>query len=110
MRCDGPIAIKAAVRERMGVGMVFEDSIKAEVDSGEFKILNVRGLELEGESFIVFSKHKLLSPLAQEFLELLRSSARKNKQLYPLQAGNRRLPGGGRSLTARDFAQHRLER
>lgn len=72
MQCDGPTAIKAAVRQNMGVGMVFEDSLKAEVASGEFKILKVRGLELEGESFIIYSKKRPLSPLAQEFLELLR--------------------------------------
>jgi DNA-binding transcriptional LysR family regulator len=72
MRCDGPAAIKAAVRQRMGVGMVFADSVKAEVAAGDFKILNVRGLKLEGHSYIIYSKKRPLSPLAQEFLELLR--------------------------------------
>jgi DNA-binding transcriptional LysR family regulator len=73
MRCDGPTAIKAAVREKMGVGMLFADSIKAEVKRGEFKILEVRGVELEGHSYIVYLKNKALAPPAREFFELLRS-------------------------------------
>jgi LysR family transcriptional regulator, transcriptional activator of the cysJI operon len=72
MYCDGPTEIKAAVRQKMGVGIVFEDALKAEIASGEFKVLKVCGLELEGESFIVYSKKRPLSPLAQEFRELLR--------------------------------------
>ena len=79
MRCDSPEGIKAAVRRKMGVGIAFEDSIKAEIDSGEFKILKVRGLELEAESFIVYARNRPLSPLAQEFLELLRGVRRRQK-------------------------------
>ena len=79
MYCDGPTEIKAAVRQKMGVGIVFEAALKAEVASGEFKILKVYGLELEGESFIVYSKKRPLSPFAQEFLELLRSARQKTE-------------------------------
>ena len=73
LRCEDPMAVKAAVRQGMGVGMGFEDTIKAEVNAGEMKILRVRGLQLEASSFIVYSKQRPLSPLAQEFLELLRA-------------------------------------
>ena len=74
MYCDGPTEIKAAVRQNMGVGMVYEDAIKSEVASGEFKILKVPGVELEGESSIIYSKKRKLSSVALEFLELLRSA------------------------------------
>jgi DNA-binding transcriptional LysR family regulator len=74
MRCDGPDSIKAAVRQRMGVGLAFEDSVKFEVAAGEFKILDVRDLRLDGGSYIIYSKPRPLSPLAQEFLELLREA------------------------------------
>jgi len=74
MYCDGPTEIKAAVRKNMGVGMVYEDAIKSEVASGELKILKVPGIELEGESSIIYSKKRKLSSLALEFLELLRSA------------------------------------
>jgi len=78
MRCDDPMAIKAAVRHGMGVGVGFEETVKPEIASGEFKILKVCGLELEGESFIVYPKKRPLSPLAQEFLELLRGIRTKD--------------------------------
>ena len=81
MYCDGPTEIKAAIRQNMGVGMVYEDAIKSEVASGEFKILKVPGVELEGESSIIYSKKKKLSPLTQEFLELLRSDRTKGREL-----------------------------
>ena len=73
MYCDGPTEIKAVVRQNMGVGMVYADAVKAEVASGEFKVLDVDELELEGESFIIYSKKQPLSSVAQEFLELLRA-------------------------------------
>ena len=74
LRCEDPMAVKAAVRQRMGVGLGFEDTIKAELDDGKFKILAVRDLKLEGASFIVYSKRRPLSPIAQEFLDLLRGA------------------------------------
>jgi len=72
MYCDGPTSVKAAVRQKIGVGVVLADSIKAEVASGEFKILKVPGVDLVGESYIVYAKKRPLSPIAQEFLEMLR--------------------------------------
>jgi DNA-binding transcriptional LysR family regulator len=68
------MAVKAAVRQRMGVGLGFEDTIKAELDDGKFKILAVRVLKLEGASYIVYSKRRPLSPIAQEFVNLLRGA------------------------------------
>lgn len=73
MRCDGPAAIKAAVRQRMGVGFAFADSVKFEISSGEFKALRVDGLKLKADSFILHAKSRPLSRLAEEFLGLLRA-------------------------------------
>jgi DNA-binding transcriptional LysR family regulator len=81
MLCDGPAAIKAAVRQKMGVGIAFADSIKLEIDAGEFKVLKVKDFEVGAESFIVYPKHRALSPLAQEFLELLRAARVETKKL-----------------------------
>ena len=89
MRCDTPGAIKAAVRQKMGVGFAFEDSLKAEIDAGEFKILKVRGLELEVESFIIYSKKRPLSLLAQQFLELLRGVRRTRNPRHHSNASRR---------------------
>ena len=62
------------MRQRMGVGMGFEDTVKAEVEVGEFKILNFEGVALAGQSFIIYSKKRPLSQVAQAFLELLRGA------------------------------------
>ena len=72
MYCDGPTEIKAAVAQGMGVGMVFEEALRAEVAAGKFKILRIRGLELEGESYLIYSKSRPLGPWTQEFLDMLR--------------------------------------
>jgi DNA-binding transcriptional LysR family regulator len=77
MYCDGPAAIKAAVRQKLGVGVVLAYAIRSEVASGEFKILKVPGLDFAGQSYIVYSKQRLLSPIAQEFLEMLRAEREK---------------------------------
>ena len=81
MYCDGPTSIKAAVRQNMGVGIAFEDAVKSEVASGEFKILKVPGVNLEGESFVIYANKRKLSPLALEFLELLRSARTKRQEV-----------------------------
>ncbi len=79
LRCDSPAAVMAAVRHGMGVGVAFENTVKAEVSRGEFAILKVAGLKLTGETFIVYAKKPPLSPLAQEFLSLLREERRNSK-------------------------------
>ncbi len=83
MYCEGPIGIKAAVRQKMGVGVALADSIKSEVASGEFKILKVPGLELVGQSYVVYSKKRPLSSITQEFLEMLRNERAKVNATKP---------------------------
>ena len=91
MRCEGPSGIIAAVRQKMGVGIAFGNSIRAESDSGEFKILDVPGLKIEAESFIVYLKNRELSPLAEEFLDLLRGERAQAERLQ--RASRRAMPG-----------------
>jgi DNA-binding transcriptional LysR family regulator len=89
MYCDGPTEIKAAVAQGMGVGMVFEEALKTEVAAGKFKILKIRGLMLEGESYVVYSKSRPLGPWAQEFLEMLGRAARQGRIAGELIRDNR---------------------
>ena len=67
MRCDDPMAIKAAVRHGMGVGVGFEETVKLEIASGEFKILKVCGLELEGETLSSIRKKSRYLPWRKSF-------------------------------------------
>lgn len=72
MRCESTEAVKAFVRTKMGVGILFQESIEPEVRSGEFKVLTLPEQNLESRSYIVYSNSQLLSLSAREFLNLIR--------------------------------------
>jgi len=78
MRCDSPHAVKEAVRQNLGMGILFNSTVAADIRKGEFKKINLIGLELVGKSYIVYHKHKPLTPSAQAFLELLRQEKLKS--------------------------------
>jgi DNA-binding transcriptional LysR family regulator len=71
MYCESPDAVKAAVRMKMGLGILFQDTIEHDVMRGDFKIIKIPGLILKGESFIIYHKEKPLSANARDFLALL---------------------------------------
>lgn len=77
LRCESPGAVKAAVRKKMGLGLLFEELVKHDAERGDFKILKIKGLNLFGQSCIVYHRKKLLSSHAQDFLALLRQRSRK---------------------------------
>jgi DNA-binding transcriptional LysR family regulator len=80
IRCESPEIIKAAVRNRMGVGFLFDDSIRDEVHRGIFKIFRIPELPCLHQSHIIFHKTKPLSPTAEEFLQLLRGNRDKSRE------------------------------
>ncbi len=72
-----PDAVKAAVRQKMGVGFLYSDTIRADVPRGDFKVLKIEGLKLDSESFIIHHKDRQLSAHAQAVLTLLRERRQK---------------------------------
>ena len=72
LRCESPEAVKTAVSRKMGVGILFKETIDPEVRKGEFKILKLPVKNFESRSFIVYRKDRSLSSNAQDFLNLLR--------------------------------------
>src|SRR5215470_15965546 len=82
MRCESPQAIMTAVSQRLGIGFLYYDAVKAAVERGSFKIIQIRGLNMEGQTYIVYNNERPLSPNAQEFLKLLRQwrDAKKMKK------------------------------
>ena len=72
MRCESPEAIKMAVKQNLGVGFLYHDAVKESVDKGSFKIIQIRGLNMEGQTYIVYHNQRPLSHSAEEFLKLLR--------------------------------------
>lgn len=74
VECEASDAVQAAVQKGMGVGILVGDSVKSGIESGTLIKLDVSGLkEVVLESFIVYDKRRPLSPIAKEFLELLRN-------------------------------------
>jgi DNA-binding transcriptional LysR family regulator len=72
MRCDSPEAVKASVKTKMGIGILFQETVELDVKSGEFKVLKLPDQNFEGRSFLVYRKDQPLSLHAQEFLDLMR--------------------------------------
>jgi DNA-binding transcriptional LysR family regulator len=71
-RCDSPEAVKAAVKKKIGVGILFKETITHELKKGELKLLKLPPEHFVGGSFIVYRKDRPLSKAAQEFRQLLR--------------------------------------
>jgi DNA-binding transcriptional LysR family regulator len=92
MCCQSAESVKAAVRDGVGVGILFQDTIKRELDKGEFVAVELAGLDVVRQTYIAYSKVRPLSPLAREFLSLLRASATKNvtvETVHPLASKRR---------------------
>jgi DNA-binding transcriptional LysR family regulator len=78
MACESPEAIERAVSQRLGIGFLYYDAVREAIERGSFKIINIRGLELVGQTYIIYHKERPLSPNAAEFLKLLRDWRDRN--------------------------------
>jgi DNA-binding transcriptional LysR family regulator len=75
VQCDISEAVKAAVKRELGVGILYRETVEADLKSGNFKILHVPELEkIRTKSFIIYNKSKPLSAVARDFLHSLRES------------------------------------
>ena len=81
VQCDISETVKAAVKRELGVGILYRETVEADLKSDNFKILHVPELEkIRTKSFIIYNKSKPLSAVAQDFLHALRESrVRKSK-------------------------------
>jgi DNA-binding transcriptional LysR family regulator len=75
VQCDISETVKAAVKRELGVGILYRETVEADLKSGNFKILHVPELEkIRTKSFIIYNKSKPLSAVARDFLHSLRES------------------------------------
>jgi DNA-binding transcriptional LysR family regulator len=73
VRCEASAAVKAAVGLGMGIGVLYRDAVVSRVANGTLKLIDVPELKEMGvQSFLIYDKRKPLSPIAAEFLEMLR--------------------------------------
>jgi DNA-binding transcriptional LysR family regulator len=76
--CQSPEAVKAAVAEKSGIGILFHNAIEQELKGKEVRCLRVADLpRFAAQSYIVYSASKPLSPPADDFRILLRSIKEK---------------------------------
>jgi len=71
MYCESSEALKAAVKGRMGLGIIYRDLVQPELHRREFKVIQVPGLVMHSESYVIYHKDKPLSVNAKAFLALL---------------------------------------
>lgn len=64
-------AIKQTVEGGLGVSILAKSSVEADVERGALVILNVQGLPLDREWYLVYPENKVLSPAATAFKEFL---------------------------------------
>lgn len=79
MRFESAPAIKEAIHRNLGIGIVYEDVVRYDLRRGDFKVIDIPGLELERQSYIIYPSDKPLSKAATDFLNLLRSSQSKKQ-------------------------------
>jgi DNA-binding transcriptional LysR family regulator len=83
-QCEAPEAVKAAVYNGLGVGILHRDSVEHDLRTGALKMLEVRELaRIEVRSYIVYDNRKPLSLVAQHFLALLREKKTAIVRQYP---------------------------
>ncbi|MGH7769542.1 MAG: LysR family transcriptional regulator [Candidatus Binatia bacterium] len=71
MYCESSEALKAAVKARMGLGIIYRDLVQPELNRKEFKVIPVQELDTRSESYIIYPREKPLSVNAKAFLALL---------------------------------------
>jgi DNA-binding transcriptional LysR family regulator len=73
VRCATRVAVRAAVRKKMGVGILFHSHLEEDIKRKGVKVLKIAGLpKLIGHSYIVYQKDNSLTAPANKFLALLR--------------------------------------
>jgi len=71
MRCDSPEAIKAAVLNKLGVGILYEDVVKDSLARAVFKRVRIADLPYEAQLYVVYHKESRLPASAEAFRNML---------------------------------------
>jgi len=80
LRCATPVSLKAAVRKKMGIGILFHNLLHEEIRRKEVKMIRVTGLpRFLANSYIVYHKNTALTAPAAEFVALLRDMKSRRK-------------------------------
>jgi DNA-binding transcriptional LysR family regulator len=78
IQCGSPASVKILVKNKIGLGILFQDMLIQETRNKLFKILEIPGLALTVQSYIVYYKDRPLSLPAKDFLALLRKRVHRS--------------------------------
>jgi DNA-binding transcriptional LysR family regulator len=78
IQCGSPASVKIVVKSKMGLGILFQDMLIQEIRNKLFKVLEIPGLALTVQSYIVYYKDRPLSLPARDFLALLRKRVHRS--------------------------------
>ena len=78
IQCGSPASVKIVVKNKIGLGILFQDMLIQEIRNKLFKVLEIPGLALTVQSYIVYYKDRPLSLPARDFLALLRKRVHRS--------------------------------
>jgi DNA-binding transcriptional LysR family regulator len=78
IQCGSPASVKILVKNKIGLGILFRDMLIQEMRNKIFRVLEIPGLALTVQSYIVYYKDRPLSPPAKDFLALLRKRVHRS--------------------------------
>lgn len=68
---DSNEAVKQTVIAKLGISFVAQSTVMNEIEQGELCVLDIQGLPIEREWYVVYPEHKILSPAAEKFRSFL---------------------------------------
>jgi DNA-binding transcriptional LysR family regulator len=71
MRCEWPDAVKNLIQQGEAVGVLYQENVEEAVSAGQFKIVNVIGVNLTVVSYVLYSRDRALSQNGKAFLHFL---------------------------------------
>ena len=88
MRCETPEAVKAAVSEQLGIGILYDRLLSDDLARGRFRQLQIEGISVAGTTYIVLQQHRPISACGSAFLKLLRHFCELKRREAAKLAGN----------------------
>jgi DNA-binding transcriptional LysR family regulator len=79
MYCESPEAAKAAVRNGIGLGILFREIVEPDIRRGDLKIIEVSELKMTTDTYVIYHRSRSFSPHAQDFLILLHEWPQKTR-------------------------------
>ncbi len=68
-------AIVTAIRSKLGVGFLTEGYVKGFIESGEFKIINIKDIVATQTNYLVMHKNKKLNSFQQQAFDIIKTLA-----------------------------------